>query len=324
MAGTYEYAASVQGVGLRITRLDDKGNLLNGPNDSYMTTSFLRVSFTPEYEDGEEITEKAADGTVCVSYKAPDTLKRVTMEIAICDPDPEITALMSGGLILADGGTVKGWASAQVGEDPSGNGVAVEVWSIAVRDGKKASTGGFFHWVFPYVKTRLSGDRVIENGLMATSFEGFGLGNINFRSGPDAGWQWPAATDRPYLYAREDTNPSAGQRGFFTYQPVTAPAAGKPLVPSTPAASTNYVSGTPTGINVQKGGNPYPYSASKSLDNILAAQDYAVGTGATPLATMIAGVSGPADTTNQANIAPTGITGLTHVQNTVTYLKRNP
>ena len=97
----YSPAASVAGVSLRVTRLDAEGNLLNGPTDSYLTTAFIRVSFTPEYEEGDEITEKAADGTVCVSFKAPDTLKRVNMEIAICDPDPEISALMSGGLILS-------------------------------------------------------------------------------------------------------------------------------------------------------------------------------------------------------------------------------
>src|SRR3954469_4413714 len=96
-----DYAASVQGVSLRITRLDGSGNLLGGPTDSYTTTAFIRVSFTPEYEEGDEITEKAAAGTVCISFKAPDTLKRVNLEIAICDPDPEISAMLSGGLVLS-------------------------------------------------------------------------------------------------------------------------------------------------------------------------------------------------------------------------------
>ena len=159
-----------------------------------------------------------------MSYKAPDTLKRVNLEIAICDPDPELSALISGGLMLSGPvGTgaaakeqVQGWASAQVGEDPSGNGVAVEVWSRAIQNGKPAGSNPFFRWVFPYVKTRLSGDRVIENGLLATTFEGYGLGNINFRSGIDQSWRWPAATDRPYLYAREKWAPT-GLRGFYTW-----------------------------------------------------------------------------------------------------------
>jgi hypothetical protein len=219
---TQDYAASVQGVALRVTRLDSVGNLMTGPMDSYTTSSFIRLSFTPEYEEGDEITEKAADGTVCVSFKAPDTLKRTTMEIAICDPDPEFTALVSGGLLLTkqtesgDQSTTQsvGWAAAQVGEDPSRDGVAVEVWSYAVQNGKKAAVLPYYHWVFPYVKVRQSGDRVIENGLLANTFEGFGLGNSNFADGPDGRWEWPSVADRPYMFARADWAP-IGYKGFY-------------------------------------------------------------------------------------------------------------
>src|SRR6187431_238041 len=97
---TQEYASSIQGVGIRVTRLDVTGNLLNGPGDSYTTHAFMRVSFTPEYEEGDEITEKGANGKVCVAFKGEDTLKRVTMELAICEPDPELTNLLGGGLLL--------------------------------------------------------------------------------------------------------------------------------------------------------------------------------------------------------------------------------
>jgi hypothetical protein len=221
---TQDYAASVQGVALRVTRLDAAGNMLNGAGDSYTTTAFLRASFTPEYEEGDEITEKSADGTICVSYKAPDTLKRITMEIAICEPDPELTALMSGGLLLRKNfGTFAsptnqsiGWAAPGVGDDPAGNGVAIEVWSFAVKNGKRASTLPYFYWVFPYAKLRQSGDRVLENGLLSNTFEGYGLGNGTFGSGLDGRWEFPVATERPYCYARASYAPE-GLQGFYTW-----------------------------------------------------------------------------------------------------------
>jgi hypothetical protein len=213
---TQDFAASVQGVALRVTRLSSAGALLTGDMDSYTTTSFIRVSFTPEYEDGDEVTEKAADGTVCVSFKAPDTLKRATMEIAICEPDPELTAILSGGVLLTRAGQSVGWAASVVGEDPSGNGVAVEVWSYAVQGGKRAAVNPYFHWVFPYVKVRQSGDRVIENGLLANTFEGFGLGNTGFDVGPDGRWDYPLVTERPYMYARTDWAP-VGYKGLYTW-----------------------------------------------------------------------------------------------------------
>jgi hypothetical protein len=217
---TQEYAASIQGVSIRVTRLDAAGNLLNGAGDSYTTSAFMRVSFTPEYEEGDEITEKSANGTVCVTYKAPDTLKRITMELAICEPDAELSQLLSGGLLLRKNvdGVVKsvGWAAPGVGDDPAGNGVSIEAWSHAVKDGKRASVLPYFHWVFPYAKLRQSGDRVIENGMLATTFEGYGLGNRNFESGVDGRWEFPVAAERPYSYARTSWAP-VGLKGFYTW-----------------------------------------------------------------------------------------------------------
>jgi len=307
---TQNYAASVQGAAIRVTRLDSSGALLNGSLDSYTTSAFLRMSFTPEYEDGEEITEKAADGTVCVSYKAPDRLKRVTMELAICEPDPELTALLAGGVLLSRNeststglaitsasilattavctvllasttgitagsnvtiaglspatGTLNGvqrvvsvttntsftfsttatgvvtatsatvtlrddksagWAAPAIGDDPAGNGVAIECWSYAVASGKRASTNPYFHWIFPYARLRQSGDRVIENGLLANTFQGYGIGNTSFGSGPDGRWEWSEVTDRPYAYARDDYSPSTSQlKGFYTWNSTTGAA----------------------------------------------------------------------------------------------------
>ena len=217
---TQDYAASIQGVSIRVTRLDEAGNLLNGAGDSYVTSAFMRVSFTPEYEEGDEITEKGANGVVCVSYKAPDVLKRITMELAICEPDSELSQLLSGGLLLRqdiDGVSKSiGWAAPGVGDDPAGNGVAIEVWSHAIKDGKKAASLPYFHWVFPYAKMRQSGDRVIENGMLATTFEGYGLGNPNFGSGLDGRWHFPVAAERAYSYARSDWAPQ-GLKGFYTW-----------------------------------------------------------------------------------------------------------
>ena len=221
---TQEYAASIQGVSIRVTRLDASGNLLNEPGDSYTTSAFMRLSFTPEYEEGDEITEKGANGAVCVTYKSPDTLKRITMELAICEPDPELTQLLSGGLLLRKNlGTYAspdrksiGWSSPATGDDPAGNGVAIETWSHAIIDGKKASSLPYFHWVFPYAKLRLSGDRVIENGLLANTFEGYGLGNTAFSLGLDERWEFPTATERPYSYARSGWAPT-GRKGFYRW-----------------------------------------------------------------------------------------------------------
>lgn len=265
---TQNRAASLQGAAIRVTRLDAAGELMTGPHDSYVMTTFLRTTFTPEYEEGDEITEKGADGSVCVTFKSDDTLKRLTMEIAICDPDPEFSALASGGVLLtrqSDPGNAAtaqsvGWSTSKVGESPSGNGVAVEVWSYAVANGKRVpqGQGAFFHWVFPYVRLRQSGDRVIENGLLANTFSGEGLGNIAFAEGPDGRWEWPTVTDRPYSHARTDWAP-IGYTGWFQWNETTG--AGTPVTTLTdPGSFTNII-------------GEADFNENASYDQILSAED---------------------------------------------------
>lgn len=283
-----DYAASVQGVCIRASRLSASGAPATGPTASYVMSAFIRTSFTPEYEAGDEITEKAASGALCVSYKAPDTLKRVTMELAICEPDPELTEILSGGTILTGAttgqtattvsteavagsttlalaanpgtgvftvdtaantesvtivgvtGTVApftatlagpttithaaavavtpvaasvGYAAPETGVDSNPNGCGLEVWSYAVQNGRRAAFNPYFRWVFPSVQLKPTGDRVVENGLMANVFSGFGVGNANFGTGPAK--NWPYISSRAYQYARDAVAPT-GVRGYVT------------------------------------------------------------------------------------------------------------
>jgi hypothetical protein len=212
-----DYAASVLGQAIRVTRLQADGSPATGASASYVMSGgpFISLSFTPEYEEGDEITQKGADGTVCVSFKAPDTLKRVTLEIAICNPDPEFTELTSGGVLLSSGGKSVGWAAPTTGTDATPYGVSVEVWSLAITGGKPSGTNRYYRWVFPYAVLRPSGDRVIENGLMANTFEGWGVGNSAWGDGPQNDWPFIAVTDRAYMYARTNTAP-IGITGYQT------------------------------------------------------------------------------------------------------------
>src|SRR5690606_12982743 len=209
-----DYASSIAGAAIRVTRLNPDGTLATGETASYTMESFISVSFTPEYEEGDEFVQKDANGRVCVTYKAPDTLKRVTLEVAICNPDPEFTEITSGGTILsAEDDSSIGYAAPLIGVDATPNGVALEVWSRAIKGGKNAPVNPYWHWIFPYVVLRPSGDRTIENGLLANTFEGWGVGNSGFASGPDDSWLFAEATDRPYAYARTASAPSGN--GFF-------------------------------------------------------------------------------------------------------------
>lgn len=176
-------ASSVLGRLMRVTPLTAAGEV-DTTKPVFVTTGFISASFSIEYEDGDEITEKAANGSVCISYKADDTLKRLNFNLSVCSPDPEAAAVLAGGLLLegdpdlCDGvaGTIAGYSSPAVGE-AADNPVAIEIWSTANVGGKPATGQPYWHWVFPYVKVRYTGDREFGNSALANEFEGQGLGN---------------------------------------------------------------------------------------------------------------------------------------------------
>lgn len=207
-----DHALSIQGVMMRLTRLDNLGKPVIAPEASYVTEAFVSVSFTPEYAEGAQIQTVNAQGAKCLNYKAPDTLDSVSLELSVCAPGPEITEILAGGSILT--GSIEsedyniGWAAPKIGssgrEDGS-SGVSLEVWSKAAEGDHDAYQLPYWHYLFPKATLRASGSRVIEaENSVANTFEGDAVGNVNFGKGPDGNWAWPSATDRPFMWGRVD------------------------------------------------------------------------------------------------------------------------
>ena len=222
-----------------------------------MTGGFINVTFTPAYSTGDEIEVKNAAGEVCVYFKMPDTLKNVAVKLELCNPDPVVTEMLVGGDVLTDtyGGSLAppstqtgqtaavGYAAESIGVQGSPYGVAIEVWAQAVVNGKAAPQQPYWHYVFPYQQFALDGDRVVENGALATVFTGVGGGNAAFGTGPNldtsgvvplpsaTAWDWafPQYADRPYMYSRS-TDAPVGLNGCFVNLgiPITAITAGIP------------------------------------------------------------------------------------------------
>jgi len=255
---TQDNAASVRGVALMATRLGPDGAPLSGGTcDNYLTGGYISFTFTPVYVEGDEIEIINAAGEICVTYKLPDTLKNTTIGLELCDPDPVLTQLLVGGEVIVDStgalcplpGALPddlhavGYAAEKTGVEANPNGVALRVWASAIVNGKSANQCPYWDYLFPNVKLRLDGDRVVENGNLATVFTGIGTGNMNYGTGPNldlAGvspapvsgafdWKFPQYADRVYAYARA-TNAPVGLRGCFTNLgiPLVAIVAGTP------------------------------------------------------------------------------------------------
>ncbi|AKJ72556.1 major tail protein [Gordonia phage GMA2] len=200
-----DHAASVQGVAIVVSKLSASGAIIPGPKTAYASSAFMKFGFTPEYTEGDEIEEKGADGSVCVYYKSPDVLKRVTFSLSICDPSPEFTEILVGGSLLTDGADTVGYGAPEIGVDSIPNGIGFEVYSRAIVKGKPASTNPFWRWVFPYAKMKFTGERALENGMMANEFEGWGIANDLYDEGPLG--TWDHGSTKAFQYARAATAP---------------------------------------------------------------------------------------------------------------------
>jgi len=208
-----DHATSVRGYAMRVSSLSVSGAPLTGTSGSvWVSGQFLNVQFTPNNEAGEDIANKAADGSLCQILKTPDILKYYDVHLEICSPEPELIVLLGGGTTFTNPGSspVTGYQSLQAGQLTTsgvGNGVGIEVWSGAYVNGKPASTNPYWVHVFPNCVLTLTGTRSIENGFIATVFDGYCFGNANFFPGGGT----PSLlipTDKPYQSDRVPTLPT--------------------------------------------------------------------------------------------------------------------
>jgi hypothetical protein len=102
----YDGAGSLFALGMRLTKLDDTGAPLVGANTCYTTEALVTVGIGLEYEEGDEILQRAGSGRICLYYKAPDTLKQGTIsDLSVCSPDPNILQFLIGGDVIGTGGS---------------------------------------------------------------------------------------------------------------------------------------------------------------------------------------------------------------------------
>lgn len=204
----YNGAGSLFALGMRLTKLAPNGAPLVGAENAYQTDALVQMQFGLEYEEGEEIIQRNGAGRICLTYKAPDSLKRATITgLQVCTPDPNVLEFLIGGEIIEDGdGNQIGYRAPEVGSEPTPDGISVELWTRAIIEG---AYSGYFRWVFPRVFLRPSGDWTASGSdPLVPEFEGFGTQNANWGDGPTNDWDYES--DRVWQYVQTDDFPIEG------------------------------------------------------------------------------------------------------------------
>jgi hypothetical protein len=165
---------SIKGKTVRLTRLDECGNVIEGSCSTLVSDCFVSVTLSGEYEAGDEFVQKNAWGELCINDKDPDTLKRVNVAIQFAEINPDALDIIAEANAVISGGDTIG---ASFGTDTNYSSFALEVWTK--RTGVDCTTPATQEWgyfLIPFVKNgKIDGDITIENGALTLGVMGEGF-----------------------------------------------------------------------------------------------------------------------------------------------------
>jgi hypothetical protein len=180
--------ASVCGVSfgaclVRITRVDDNGNVIAGSN-SYVTDKPISIAVNPNIETGNNFPVRNGCGCKIASRKFPDTFNYWQLVLTMADLEPQMIAFMLGANTITQGSDVTGlaWPSALACDEAS-PAVAFEFWTENVSGSGLDATYPYFHWVYPSTIWQI-GDNTFQEGPAQPVLNGSSQTNGNWGDGP--------------------------------------------------------------------------------------------------------------------------------------------
>lgn len=164
----------IRGRRMRVTKINALGVPVYGSNAFVTTSGFVSVQFTPEIEEGEETTVKTASGEICVSEKACDALKWITVQIEFCQVDPCLFTLINETWTeLRDCmGEVVGWAESH--SFSCDTGFALELWTdvTGYTPTTPGAQGAWGFLLLPFIVGGTLGEQTVENGAISFTITG--------------------------------------------------------------------------------------------------------------------------------------------------------
>jgi hypothetical protein len=163
---------SIQGLCIRVTRLDSCCNPPSAgtPNSYVVSDSFITLGLTAELEEPDEFTLKLANGKLCINEIGVATLKRYTVELSLCNADPDLFEVMGGVTKVLDfNGDTVGY---EIDQNLAGAAkFSLEFWTrVPVDQCLPGVDTSYVYWLLPCLQNGRVGDITIENGPLEFSF----------------------------------------------------------------------------------------------------------------------------------------------------------
>jgi hypothetical protein len=155
---------------LRATITDACGAIDYGDATQLVTSGFVQVGVTANYDDGTEIVVRNAAGRRCISRAAEPELINLALTVQLCQVDPALYTALTGYPALYNAlGDLAGFRINR-SVRPRDVGVALELWSNAYTDGCDVSGAipyGYLLW--PFLTGGKVSDYTIEDGAATFS-----------------------------------------------------------------------------------------------------------------------------------------------------------
>lgn len=165
----------INGRVMRVTALDNCGAVAYGNYASITSEGFVSVAVTANYDDGEAIQVKNANGRFCVNKPADAELESLGIEAVFCGVDPDLYTAFTGFPKITDpltGDTIGFKVNRST--RPSGSKRALEVWSEAT-DSAGCDLDGEFPYAYqlwPLLQGARFSDYTIENNAVTFTASG--------------------------------------------------------------------------------------------------------------------------------------------------------
>lgn len=171
--------------GLRVTLLDDLGNVAGG-SDSYVTDKQISLAFTPNIDTGNTFSQRNGCGCSLARFKAEDVFNWWEFTFTDGAVEPALESLMLGGTSITDGADIVGLHFPTALDcDEQRQMVALEFWTQHLFGSKKDSALPYIHWVFP-ASVWQYGDHTAQEDFMNPVLTGFSRSNDLWGHGPYA------------------------------------------------------------------------------------------------------------------------------------------
>lgn len=206
---------------IRITRLDQLGNAMTGPNNAMVSDKPIQLVVTPQIQAGDDKTLVGGCDCIIAEYRGYDKLKYFTLELDTGMLEPAMLEMLIGASAIVEGGDVKGvwWPSAQTfscATPPQPN-VCFEGWQDTwLESGPAPAPNQFVHWIWPSSFWQIAA-HTLANDFNQPKITGFTRGNNVFGLGPYG--DLPEAVQPLGGFFFTDTEPEA-RCGYLTV-PVT-------------------------------------------------------------------------------------------------------